>query len=858
MFIGYQEKIIGYKTKTEVNEQGERVEIQVPIKKEFIVFAAATKEALENNLMVFDRVEETQDNYVLNDKGEYTIDGVSSYTDDEIIAKRASMYASVSDPLFASYEQGGQTTLQQAIQSKARIQFDNKKSTQGSLTLADFVHKVTTEYALSKARTITPDNLTYEYQENSGSDDVIVGDKTINLVRTTSNCNIVLPKISKVQTVKIDNISEDTITISQTGVDFIDGVSSQYTLSAKQSVEFISNTDANNWDLYTPVLEIESTITIEDLFGNSFSGVSKIQIGKDLTLQKVDNDTIKIEAVETDNRPVSLYASLAVPEEVVGRGSSAIAKGPVWFDNVISGVRTNYMDLRMAEKSYGIQEYDGKDPNVTGGQPYLIVFRPSFRGKAPADGFIQIALYDTKTNLPALDIDGKPLSVYKTFKEGDVFGVMRVSGIIKAKALQYLQARVIDSFPKTETLVLNDYTDGNSCLLIVALDGEKVSESLLKYELDNNERLLISKHYLGELYNAAFLLQRDMPQTEGAAEQGETNADGSHLYNKSKLNIEINNRKIIFSSVDNDICQFNWGYIIPAEITNLIKGKNVTVEAALRNPDCAVNIQLIKWKGTPDKYTTKIITDNINDQDVFEPNWEAVDKVFVSKNTTRTAVSKSFIIPDDAVNVAFIVTPSVPQNPILIEIDRFVVSVDNPGYEYIIKGFETIEEKQMYWQNDTAKYSNVLPAGMAAYRFSGSNIAKPLPFGIAKGGNIPADLKPWDKKEGTDFGNENDLAFYDDANVSVDLVVNIHAPKLEPVFFFLTKDGKEIPNTRVSFTPQVEHEQEAVIPTMSVKVLNGDVIGLGFETTSEDGAYLETDDVKYPMLTAKVNTKGAI
>ena len=66
MFIGYQEKIIGYETKTEVNEQGETVEIQIPVKQEFIAMVAQDKEHLESTpCMTFTRIEETDKEYVL-------------------------------------------------------------------------------------------------------------------------------------------------------------------------------------------------------------------------------------------------------------------------------------------------------------------------------------------------------------------------------------------------------------------------------------------------------------------------------------------------------------------------------------------------------------------------------------------------------------------------------------------------------------------------------------------------------------------------------------------------------------------------------------------------------------------------
>ena len=370
--------------------------------------------------------------------------------------------------------------------------------------------------------------------------------------------------------------------------------------------------------------------------------------------------------------------------------------------------------------------------------------------------------------------------------------------------------------------------------------------------------MLISKHYLGEIYNAAYLLHTDIAKSVGEAEQGETDADGSHFYNKYKMSLEVSGGKLIFSSTDAGLCFFNWGFIVPAEITKLLRGKSVTLESSARTPDGAVNYQMVKWTGTPDAYTTKIITDNVNAADVFEANWSSVDKEFVAESQTKVATSKQFVVPDDANNIAFIVSPAEAQNPVLIEIDKFVVSVDNPSYEYIIKGFETIDEKQMYWRNDIVKTYNPLPAGYVSYRFSGTNKPAKLPIGELKAGDIPADLQKWAVAEGFDYGNERDLIFYDDADVTVNAVVNLWADKLEPVFFYLTKNGKEIVGSRVTYVPQVAHEHRAIIPTMSAKIQNGDVLGWGFETTSENGAYLLTDSSQYPMAELTIRTKGAV
>lgn len=304
-------------------------------------------------------------------------------TDDEISVIRAQLYASDSDAVFNSYQQGV-ASLQDYIDAKAQISFDNKKSTQTAMTLDDFKHKVSREYELFKQSGKVIKNTTYDYKESSGTSDLVVSDADISLIRPTTGVNVILPAITKTQIVKIDNVSGDTVNISSINSEFIEGVNSPYILQSKGIIEFIADVSKKSWDVYTAPLEIEDGINIEVEVNPSANrnNATNIKFGKGFTgYTDPDKNGVILEVQDNDNRPPSLYASLAVPEEVVGRGSSAIHRGVIWFDNVISAIRTNVMDLRKAEKSYGIQEYDNKDPNVTGGQPYLVIFRPSLKVK---------------------------------------------------------------------------------------------------------------------------------------------------------------------------------------------------------------------------------------------------------------------------------------------------------------------------------------------------------------------------------------------------------------------------------------------------------------------------------------------
>lgn len=68
MFLGYQEKITGYKTETVIDELGTETVVETPIVEEFIASVADTREELENNDFIkYSRIEETKDEYKLVD-----------------------------------------------------------------------------------------------------------------------------------------------------------------------------------------------------------------------------------------------------------------------------------------------------------------------------------------------------------------------------------------------------------------------------------------------------------------------------------------------------------------------------------------------------------------------------------------------------------------------------------------------------------------------------------------------------------------------------------------------------------------------------------------------------------------------
>lgn len=421
-------------------------------------------------------------------------------TDKEIVAKREQLYAGISDRAFASYNQGGGTSLKSAILQKAQIQFENKKSTQTNMTMRDFVHKVEAEYTLANKHNVPNAELTYKYQESNGTDDITIGAEAINLVRTPIGVLVNLPKISKVQLVKIDNVSEDEVQLAAFTGDSIDGAN-QLVVPAKSIVEVISNTVSSSWDTYTPAIKKETmtVLKVSDLFGNEVE-TNNLQVGMGMKVVKVTENTAKVEldlaSLGIADEPPCYYASIADNEVLTDNNGDVVHDGIVWYPDVIVANKTNFFDIDKDNKAIGIQETDDKDPNVTGGEAYLVVYRSVLSGKADEDGFIESAIRDRDSGDILEDANGIPMAVYKGYSAGDKYKTIRIAAIVEAKNLVYLQHHLLDNFATKKTISLQPYTRGNTCMLIQGLTKDnRTGKALMKYEQDTGERVLIDYVY---------------------------------------------------------------------------------------------------------------------------------------------------------------------------------------------------------------------------------------------------------------------------------------------------------------------------------------------------------------------------
>ncbi len=578
------------------------------------------------------------------------------------------------------------------------------------------------------------------------------------------------------------------------------------------------------------------------------------------------------DAYEPMHKP-SFLAYLKEDEEVVGKtqNDNSHHNGAIWFDDVVKGAGV-YLIAEKATKSYGIQEADQLDPNVSGGTDYLISFRVALKGKAPDDGFVRAYLFDRVFNDFSergilKDKSGNLMAVERHYKAGETLGVLEVTGVVNAKSIQEFTCHVVDNFAD-DTLVLEDRTEGATGLMIQAITSEeKTGEGLVQYELDTGSVITFSSHYLGaDRATIGWITQRPQAVVELEAWQGDTMTDGLHLANRSPMRFGVEENNLIFSDNGSDVCDFNFGKIFSAEETQLLRGKDIDVTVELVDKNSAWNISLMKWTGTPDEYTDKIYTGRNNESIVLEKGWEEASKAFISEDvvTGMHKFQHSFTVPTDANNYAIIIYPVTAQQPLALTLHSFTVDVSEPFVGYAIKEPKLVSEQHLAY-SDKYKEFTQNTQGFVSLRYTINDSELPMPCGIPSKGLADVDLdSSVNKIAGSGAkGGEGAIRFNTDGVATVSTQLNVWNEQNTPTDFkfwwaSVASNGvmTKIDDSELSATiPANTKGATFMMPTFKLDVEGGDRIALRASASKADGAFIECVSDRNPAVQTTIQFK---
>lgn len=560
----------------------------------------------------------------------------------------------------------------------------------------------------------------------------------------------------------------------------------------------------------------------------------------------------------------SLLAYLSDETNIIGKKGITKHAGALWFEDIVYSSPT-YIQLDRNKKLVGIQEYDGLDPNVTGGQDYLIAFRVNMKGAAPEDGVVKVYLneYDElERDVGVLvNSNGQPMAAERSYKAGEKLGALDVVGVVKASALRYFSCNVEDTF-NDAYITLTDSTEGVTGLMVQALTvGEKTGPALLQFEADTNQDIGFSSHYLGaERVDFEWLIRSNGAPTIVPAGQGLTMSDGYGIYNVTPLKFGTVNSHLLISDNGSDLADFNLHRIFSAEETQMMRGKHIDVSITLTNKDMAFRVALMKWVGTPDLYTPEIYKTRSNDTINLQPNWVTVGELFVTEEPIIDdhTVTKQFTVPNDANNYAIMVYPINAQQPLTMLLKDLRVDVTDPFTGYVIHYSEMDRERALAFseQHMTLYQDN---QGYAALRYTINGNDQPMPIGEL--GNGAADVSidnTLNTIAGTMAkGGEGGLSFKADGKVTVTTALRLWNEKSDSaavMFWYELVDvgqqrGTMIDASKGVFTVHVGAQASLFyMPTFSIGVTAGQRLILRVTGDGPDCAFLQSVSPSAPML----------
>lgn len=550
--------------------------------------------------------------------------------------------------------------------------------------------------------------------------------------------------------------------------------------------------------------------------------------------------------------PPSYYASLNEDVSIVGLTNSGVRTGVLWFDNVIKPAGT-FIQIDRNSKSIGLQEDDMLDPNVTGGTPYFIYTRISMRGTALTDGYVQLLLRDKLSGDILEDDSGEPLVRRKSYKQGDKLGAIDLGTIKKFTGIEEFQICVDENFGLDEQITIEDRTEGNSCVLVQAIDtSDQTSRGLLQCENDLGKNFEWTSHYIGaDFVTLKYFLKESAPLTTIQPGDGELSADGWVLNNFTAMKVGIANEALTLEDDGTNLAGFSFGKVIGAEKTQLLRNKFFNSYITTTTPNGSGRVYAAYWTGKPDEYTKEIIT-NINPDGelVMGANWVLLGtSIFCTEDASGKAndYSGAFTVPVNANNFAVFFAPSGLQNP-----NKFAISDFRFDKDPAISGFFLYapeEGGERHLVEDTRYFKSGLNTeGYASLRYTVNLIKTPMPSGKKLKGAADITANWNGLGAAVDF-----LTFNADGDATVSTELNIYTGEgvadggqADAVFTWNRESSPgvwtPIPESELTFTclKSVTIGTIKEMPTFNLKVKSGDKIRLFAQSEVNDGAFIQT------------------
>ena len=538
-----------------------------------------------------------------------------------------------------------------------------------------------------------------------------------------------------------------------------------------------------------------------------------------------------------------------------------------------------YFSPNNALEGINVQEDDDRDPNL-GGQLTELLGSVGFDQKAPKDGTIKLwfMYHQNGAYLPdgyVNDMQNKPLIVERAFKAGDPMKVI-LSGAYYAQGVEAITMHVEHSFTG-ESIALNP----DQCLFCVNQFDEGTGTSLARIEFLRRMGVQITSEVFkfderfAQLSTA--MAGINQPETEVNPGSGEEYLSQFGINNLTKIKAEIQNGILSISDNGTDIADFYLDYLVDNTRTSMMRGKQFTMKVDVSNQNSSMRMALMSWTGGKD--VPSKVYDMRDGGGEISPGtgWTKVSDAFIAENPSGDlkVYELDVTIPNNSVNLAFIIYPSEAQSPMSLTVHEFSIK---PKVNFT--GYAEIDNYNLHeiHLTDSDEYlelgQNVQGYASLRYTLGYKPLSGyPMPMGEVIKGKAPLTL---DKTRNVVAGSaarggEGVLVAGEDGQVSIsfDFLLWNEQDADAVVDFWLVlyqqgqNDGQEtkIAGSEMQFTVpknSTTHGIPKIQPSFLFEIEKGQAFGLRGSANKADGAYIEStkmaDYMVKPIIDFKVIT----
>lgn len=420
---------------------------------------------------------------------------------------------------------------------------------------------------------------------------------------------------------------------------------------------------------------------------------------------------------------------------------------------------------------------------------------------------------DNSTGQYIQDVNGETPIVNKTIKKELASDFIEIATIISITQDTTLRTIFKDDTPNKFVDVL-DLAMGTSAIMVEKVNANnQPSSALTNFEILAQESTRFIKHDFGSNFETAAALINNTPVGDkDMSDDMVIQQDGWILYYQDagtyKINTTPDGTSNCFEMVDKlaGFGYFNIARILDYEDTWCLRGKEVTARLDRVEQTGDFKIVPVVWRRKMNEYPMKIVTGmNNNGEYSTTDGWEVIEasKVDIAAPTpaeTTASFTCTYTVPDDAVNLGFMLMASKQQTRSIIKFTDFAIGCDPAFERWIIRYPEQAYEGQLKYDSKYVKFVqyNTTPYDMSQWYqipngTPGDNNYAPLYTGeVQSGGN--ADITRIYDSTSTDFEtlhNKGKFRFGKDGRVTVHYKIPIATDKFA--------DGSDHNTFRIGF-----------------------------------------------------------